>query len=274
MSKLDSNFFSIVPKLTKDPLGIIALFIALVYAIAALILGLGSHLTATQKWPFIGFLVGFPVIVLISFLWLVVNYNQKLYSPEDYRSDKAFLKTLKPGQQVFNGINGKDSGSDKKHTISQAHSNTKKKTAQKSTSEKYRPIVAEDLVLRDLEIEMDVPFRRQLGLKSDIGGDLIPFNGIAALPDEIITVYIKYLDKKNGSDTPFYAQLQKKMQSLENGNIKRPIRCFLAIITENYSKEDTQHIKNKIKQLKENDDDNIHIRWYDANKLLKKYKMP
>jgi hypothetical protein len=274
MSKTSSNFFGIVPKLSKDPLGIIALFIALVYAIAALILGLGSHLTVTQKWPFIGFLIGFPVIVLISFLWLVVNYNQKLYSPEDYRSDKAFLKTLKPGQQVYNGIDGKNFDGEKKHTISQAHSETKKKTAQKTTSKKYRPILAEDLVLRDLEIEMDVPFRRQLGIKSDLDGGLIPFNGIAALPDEIIAVYIKYLDEKAHSNEHFYTQLQKKIQSLKSGNIQRPIRCFLAIITENSSTEDTQKIRSKINHLKENDNDRIHVRWYDINNLFKKYKMP
>src|SRR5690625_516127 len=138
MSIKDGNFLNIVPKLTKDPLGIIALFIALVYAIAALILGLGSHLTVTQKWPFIGFLVGFPVIVLISFLWLVVNYNQKLYSPEDYRSDKAFLKTLQPGEQVFNEKEVESSEGKEKQAASQPHSSTEKNTAEETTTKKYQ----------------------------------------------------------------------------------------------------------------------------------------
>jgi len=81
--------------LAKNPLGIIALFILLIYGFASLVLtvGGGSLQTASERLPIVWFLAVFPVLVLIVFGWLVAYHHLKLYGPSDYTSEKSFLMT-------------------------------------------------------------------------------------------------------------------------------------------------------------------------------------
>lgn len=81
--------------LSKNPLGIIALFIVLIYGVAALVLGFtGNSLESNQQWPLIWFLVLFPVIVLSVFTWLVSRHPTKLYSPSDFQEEAHFLQAI------------------------------------------------------------------------------------------------------------------------------------------------------------------------------------
>ncbi|MCZ4696455.1 response regulator [Ancylomarina euxinus] len=76
---------------TKSPLGIIALFIVLVYGFATLAVSFGNNLT-DHITPLIYFLVIFPVIVFIGFLWLVSKHHDKIYGPSDFKNEDNFLK--------------------------------------------------------------------------------------------------------------------------------------------------------------------------------------
>lgn len=87
-----STFSSAAKGLTKNPLGIIALFIVLVYGFASLTLGVTSNLESAERLPLVWFLVVFPFAVLLLFGWLVSGYHEHLYAPGDYRSDESFHK--------------------------------------------------------------------------------------------------------------------------------------------------------------------------------------
>ena len=76
---------------TKSPLGIIALFIVLVYGFASLVVGLGDGLSENVV-PLIYFMVFFPVLVFIGFLWLVAKHHNKLYGPSDFKNEDNFIK--------------------------------------------------------------------------------------------------------------------------------------------------------------------------------------
>jgi hypothetical protein len=66
-------------------LGIIALFIVLIYGFASLVLGIAAKdLTDLERWPLIIFLVMFPVVVLWTFYVLVSKHHHKLYAPFEY----------------------------------------------------------------------------------------------------------------------------------------------------------------------------------------------
>jgi ActR/RegA family two-component response regulator len=78
--------------LARNPLGIIALFIVLIYGFASLVVGLSDNLSAGERLPMIWFLLAFPVFVLCIFAWLVSRHHAKLYSPADYRHDSAFIE--------------------------------------------------------------------------------------------------------------------------------------------------------------------------------------
>lgn len=76
---------------TKNPLGIIALFIVLVYGFASLVVAFGQNLT-DHMTPLVYFLVTFPVIVFFGFLWLVSKHHNKLYGPSDFQDEENFLR--------------------------------------------------------------------------------------------------------------------------------------------------------------------------------------
>lgn len=76
----------------KSPLGIIALFIVLIYGFASLVVGLDQNVSG-HITPLIYFMVIFPVVVFLGFLWLVANHHNKLYGPSDFKDEENFLKT-------------------------------------------------------------------------------------------------------------------------------------------------------------------------------------
>jgi CheY-like chemotaxis protein len=91
------GFTTSARQLARNPLGVIALFIVLIYAFASSLVGLSS-LQPTERLPVIWFLVLFPVLVLGVFAWLVSRHHAKLYSPADYRRDSAFIRAS--GEQL------------------------------------------------------------------------------------------------------------------------------------------------------------------------------
>ena len=78
---------------TKSPLGIIALFIVLVYGFASLVVGFGQENLNEHIAPLVYFMVLFPVVVFFGFLWLVAKHHKKLYGPSDFKDEENFLKT-------------------------------------------------------------------------------------------------------------------------------------------------------------------------------------
>lgn len=94
MTDQTKGFGDVAQRLAKNPLGIIALFIVLVYGFAALVTGLGGSLSSAERFPLIYFLVLFPVLVLAVFAWLVSRHHTKLYGPSDFRDDESYLRTI------------------------------------------------------------------------------------------------------------------------------------------------------------------------------------
>lgn len=85
------EFGGIAKGLAKNPLGIIALFIVLIYGFASLVVGFSGHLESGERTPIIWFLVLFPVVVIGVFGWLVSSHHHKLYAPADFKNEDNFL---------------------------------------------------------------------------------------------------------------------------------------------------------------------------------------
>lgn len=95
-----SSFGRIARSLARNPLGIIALFIILVYGLAALMTTFSRSLTANERAPLIWFLIIFPVIVLAVFAWLVTRHGDKIRPdgylvPGDFKDEKYFIQFQK-----------------------------------------------------------------------------------------------------------------------------------------------------------------------------------
>lgn len=94
------DFLKGAKDLSRNPLGIIALFISLIYGFAVLLLN--SNVEKFSPWEraaLVIFIVLFPVIVLVAFYKLVTNHHGKLYAPADYQDDSSFLRTLTAEEQ-------------------------------------------------------------------------------------------------------------------------------------------------------------------------------
>ncbi len=86
------SFGDTAKSLARNPLGIIALFIVLVYGFASLVTAFAGSFSAGERLPLIWFLVLFPVLVLGVFAWLVSRHGGKLYSPSDFRDEGNYVR--------------------------------------------------------------------------------------------------------------------------------------------------------------------------------------
>jgi|GEM_PF-1753470 len=88
------EFGETAKSLARNPLGIIALFIVLIYGFASLVVGASDKLQSRERYLIVLFMTIFPVVVLGVFGWLVAYHHEKLYAPRDFKSDESFLKGL------------------------------------------------------------------------------------------------------------------------------------------------------------------------------------
>ena len=86
------NLVEVAQRMARNPLGIIGLFIVLVYGLASVVAILADSLTVTERLPLIYFLVLYPVLVLMAFVWLVRNHSNKLYGPGDFVDEDNFMR--------------------------------------------------------------------------------------------------------------------------------------------------------------------------------------
>jgi CheY-like chemotaxis protein len=92
MSEDMKNFNETAKSLARNPLGIIALFIVLVYGFASLVTAFAGSFTSTERLPLIYFLIVFPILVLGVFAWLVSNHSGKLFAPSDFKNEDNYVK--------------------------------------------------------------------------------------------------------------------------------------------------------------------------------------
>lgn len=95
-----SSFGKMATGLAKNPLGIIALFIVLIYGFASLVVGFSDKLISGERIIIIWFLAISPCFVLAVFGWLVSRHHTKLYAPSDYREDQAFIQASQESLQA------------------------------------------------------------------------------------------------------------------------------------------------------------------------------
>lgn len=90
------EFPSNIKNLTRNPLGIIALFVSMIYGFSCLVLStsITNLKDSYERLPLIWFVIIFPIIILIAFVHLVKFHHEKLYSPGDFRDDESFIQTI------------------------------------------------------------------------------------------------------------------------------------------------------------------------------------
>ena len=90
------SFGNVATKFIRNPLGIIALLIVLVYGIAGLVAS-SNTFQSGERIILVLFMVLFPLIVLYAFYRLVTKYNDKLYAPSDFTNEDNFVNLISRG---------------------------------------------------------------------------------------------------------------------------------------------------------------------------------
>ena len=91
---------------TRNPLGLIALFLTFIYGIAGGVIGTNfDNLKGdVERLPLIWFIVVYPFVILGVFVYLVVRHNEKLYAPRDFDNQEGFLiangKHISPNKET------------------------------------------------------------------------------------------------------------------------------------------------------------------------------
>ncbi len=89
-----AGFKETAVKLSRNPLGIIALFLVLIYGIACLTFSVAKNFPESINICFAIFILVYPLILLGAFYRLVTKHHYKLYAPEDFVNPEHFMQCI------------------------------------------------------------------------------------------------------------------------------------------------------------------------------------
>jgi hypothetical protein len=231
----------------KNQLGIIALLIVLIYASASVVIGFSGKIDPSQKWPLVWFLALFPLIVLGIFGWLVSRHHGKLIvaATAEAFAGEMYLSTLTASQQrrkLYTDMSAFNAG-----TISEGQSAFSSEALTRATESPSLDrcavyIVAEDLVLRQLELDRGGVFMRHVTLEG------VPFDAAIVNDDSIIAVEVKFLTSPEVKQNVAGALLDKVEYAATRLKRTRPNSTFtflLAVVSE-LADEDQNRLKTNL----------------------------
>jgi hypothetical protein len=269
----------------RNPLGIVALFISLIYGMSAFLLGHSVHaLSPNNQTILVIFIVTFPFVVLGVFGWLVARHHMKLYGPADFRTDKSFLDaigSLAPAeigkrlqQEVIETEVASISNESPSVVSSAETSDANTETISlspgvgKSISLKTA-FLAETMVFQTLQTELKASVRRNVRLPN--GGEV---DGIIETTDGTIAVVeVKFIRNttKNFADV-FYA-FGRQLRSIEGAFSREPQvvpKIILAVVFDG-SPEQLPRIEKILEKYRSRYKNNAEIRLYSLSELLKDF---
>lgn len=94
MDNKTNEIFDRAKAYVKNPLGIIALFLSIIYATNCIVLSskIEYFKEPYERIPLILFIVVFPFVMLWVFFKLVINHHHKLYAPGEYKDENNFIR--------------------------------------------------------------------------------------------------------------------------------------------------------------------------------------
>lgn len=266
------KFTEVAKKLSHNPLGIIALFIWLVYAIAALVMMCSiNYLYPHESLMLLLFIILFPVVILFVFFRLVTAHNEKLYAPKDYRTDDSFLKTLNIEEQIKQidlGIEEQKEQEQEKNEAQPQKAETK--LSVKDLRSKY--ILAENLVFRILESELNVSIKKACRLGPEKDTPIL--DGVFFKNEHLNIIEIKLISAPRFALIGiglFLSRLYSYyLNQKEKGIYPGKMRVLLVVVADGST--DQRNLKFRIKRVIDKYPDiKVDIRLFDFKELKQKF---
>jgi hypothetical protein len=235
----------------RNPLGIIALFISLIYGMSALLLGTSvDSLAASNQTILVCFVVSFPFVVLGVFAWFVAKHHKKLYGPADFRSDEAFhaVKDLPPAalghrlsqetetSEVEPGEQNGAAASEQKAAPATPGTMRELRTQgpgmlRSAADRVTRAFVAEALVLQELQREFGGAIRRQVAVRLG-GGRSFRVDGIINVDNRTVAIEVKIIKKYQNLANIINDSIAQAMRYRNSFENVASFRFILAIVVD------------------------------------------
>jgi hypothetical protein len=243
----------------RNPLGIVALFISLIYGFASLLLGSSADkLEPIERWPLILFVVIFPFSVLYVFYKLVTEHHGKLYSPSDYNTDDSFLKTL--SVKELEAKLEEDVSEAVAIQLSSSKDDTNTKQIKRSDI-KGKISKSEEFVIREIKNELSI--EPTIGIK--VSPELYIFDAGYIKPKEELTLLeVKYYSRPMISFKAIDEFLHRAKLAESTMTIKT--KFIVAVITE-FESDDFDKVKNVWKSSIEKNELDIELRFYVGDEI-------
>lgn len=209
------------PNLPRDPTRnqlslIVAVVILVVVAIGVALAFAAPTLTNTQKWVFIFILIVFPFFSIALLTWLILRHSKKLIVS---RNDSVLeWETTSPEKQKR-----------KLNTEVKELSTTLGLSNEQLTDLRSAYIVAEDLALRKVQNETNVPMMRKIDI-ANADFDAIWIDNDLITCVDVTFVVVPSIDQKKINRVLRKAAAAKS--SLENLRKGSRVRLLLVIVTQ------------------------------------------
>lgn len=266
MASLLKDFGQTAQRLARNPLGIIALFIVLVYGIAGLVLGVSSgDLEPSERQPLVWFLVVFPVVVLGVFYRLVTAHHVKLYAPHDFPDAEGFFRALTPSEQkerLEQEIREFESTPELVEGRKTAAVEMEGSGLIKGLSTKHAWVIAEEFAYRELESEFGAPIQRQVAVGGDYGID-----GVFLDKGRIRVVEIKFIRHRG----LIHIARRAAERLVRIADKMKPASFILAIVVEGMPLNRLEGEREKVMEQLKSMPFSIDLRIYDFDELKRKY---
>jgi len=255
--------------LTKNPLGIIGLFIVLVYGFACIVLGVGAqHLESAEKLPLVWFLVLFPVLILAAFYRLVTNHHKKLYAPSDYKDEKHFFSPLTDEQRAERLEREVKRITDQENTTEQTSND-------KATSSTIRASYADAERLAFLAIEQEIgrPFQKYVEIKSNNRSQ--QFDGALVTDTEAHLIEVKYFTRPAFKREFLEAIIHRAsgfiwQKTFDEEKERDKIILWIALVV-NFDKSALPAFEAKVNEAISSELFDVRLRFYHIDDLKSKY---
>jgi hypothetical protein len=239
--------------LTKNPLGIIALFISLIYGFACLVLStsLNNIQGSCERLPLIWFIIAYPILILIAFIFLVVRHHEKLYAPSDYKDESNFIKTMDQKnrqKRIQNEVNAikeeinEDNTANVDPKETQIKDNALIKENEKIVQSKY--LVAESLALKAFGIDRGLSIKSQSRIIGPSKRSL-NFDGVAYGNGILYGIEVK-LTMHNYLSNILKQRILENIKYYSNNKNEFNINLVFIIVTE---KNDYTRLEKEIQDL-------------------------
>jgi ABC-type transport system involved in multi-copper enzyme maturation permease subunit len=261
------DFMKSAKGLTKNPLGIIGLFISLIYGFACLVLStsISNLQSASERIPLIWFIIIFPLIILGAFIFLVVNHHEKLYAPSDFRNDDSFIETMS-GKKIKEKqekeaelLNSADNSVIEIAESKDIQREEKTEKIVESNNESISKIElsnrisdAEDWAVKDLELKYNIAFRTNQRLVSN--SIKLELDAFASSPEKVIIAEIKYWHS-NKAIKPLLLSLQNfilKINTFRTAFKNKEVELILVIVFDKINVVTLNKIESFLSELNTN----------------------